>query len=48
MHLINTPTLASEDSRTIWEGGGDYHEVEYFTKAYTEEVADTLYSKTQF
>ena len=27
--------------------GGDYHEVEYFTKAYTEEVADVLYSKTR-
>ena len=27
--------------------GGDYHEVEYFTKAYTEEVADALYSKTR-
>jgi hypothetical protein len=26
--------------------GGDYHEVEYLTKAYTEEVADALYSKT--
>jgi hypothetical protein len=44
------PTLTSEDSRTIWEWGrgGDYNEVEYFTKAYTEEVADVLYSKTQF
>jgi hypothetical protein len=40
--LIIVPT--SEDSRTIW--GGDYHEVEYFTKAYT--VTDVLYSKTQF
>jgi hypothetical protein len=27
--------------------GGNYHEVEYFTKAYAEEVADALYSKTR-
>ena len=27
--------------------GGDYHGVEYFTKAYTEEDADVLYSKTR-
>jgi hypothetical protein len=27
--------------------GGDRHEVKYFTKAYTEEFADALYS-TQF
>jgi len=48
MHLIIVPTLTSEDSPSSLGGGiEDYHEVEYFTKAYTEEVADALHSKTR-